>query len=74
MSSLKELSERELIEQFKNDFGVSEKQIQLYENRQTDRNKVILFLGIGTTALAAIFIGPIVAIGSGLGTLVYYLH
>ena len=74
MSSLKQLGERELIEQFKKDFGVSEKEIQLYENKEKDRNKVFLFLGIGTTALAAIFIGPIVAIGSGIGTLVYYLH
>jgi len=74
MSSLKELSEKELIEQFKKDFGVYETQIQLYESTQPDSKQVFLFLGIGTTALAAIFISPIIAIGSSLGTLVYYLY
>ncbi len=68
MSTLKELIDKQLIESVKKDLGP----IEVYDPKYDKKNKIVLLVGLGTTALAAIFIGPIVAIGSGVGTLIYY--
>jgi hypothetical protein len=61
------LYDKNLVKDIKNDFG-----IELYDYNGDRNNKLLLIFGLGTTTLVAIFIGPMVAIGSGIGTLVYY--
>jgi hypothetical protein len=74
MIGLKELGDKKLAQEIINDLGIPESQLELYESKRDKRQTLLLILGIGTTAITAIFIGPVIAIGSGIGTAIYYFR